>query len=551
MKFSNMVFGCTLVLLFSIPPSLALAELFPASGPVGTTVTISGEGFGDFQSTQENRVEFDGVSALIQSWEPDFVLVKVPLHARSGPVVVTNGSRQMSAGTFTVQSVRITKLEPVEAEAGSLLSVHGEHFGNTAGSRDPNTMFGVNQVLINGIRAEVRRWRPNKIEVLIPANAQTGEVEVLLASSDPLPDGSCCAPVEYALSNRMPLTVIPPIAFDPSTGPIGSKLILSGQGFGDQKPADGMVLFSGRPSTIAQWSNRTIVVHVPLNAQSGPLVLRRNGQDRTLGNFEVVESQVTSMSPPSGPIGTLVIIKGKNFGVYSEGGSTAYAFDFHSGGNGVEIGGVPAVIHRWLDNQIDVWVPFSAKSGAVVVKRGGGIPKPDGTCCERKEVVSITAGEFNLVHPVITSYEPKEAGLDEVVTISGSGFGNFLKISEMARLSLNTQAHDWQNYRLGQDVSRTEVLMNGIAALVVSWSDKEIQVKVPRRPAFGIGSPEGFDHDVTQGELVVKRGSWDMLESGACCTPKKWITIPAGSFQILQRGLPDPDYFSDPNTRRD
>ena len=551
MKCMSLMFSGTLVLFASILPGNAQAELFPAGGPVGTTVTISGEGFGDFRNTQENRVEFGGVSALIQSWEADFILVKVPLKAHSGPVMVTNGTRQVSAGSFNVENVRITQLEPLEAEAGSLLTVHGEHFGNTAGSRDPNTMFGVNQVLINGIRAEVRRWRPNKIEVLIPANALTGEVEVRLASSDPLPDGSCCAPVEYALSNKMPLTVIPPIAFDPPDGPVGSKVILSGQGFGDQKPADGRVLFGGQPSTIAQWSNRTIVVHVPLNAQSGPLVLHRDGQDRTIGNFSVVQTQIAGITPKRGPIGTLITIRGEHFGVYSEGGSTAYAFDFYSAGNGVEIGGVPAVIHRWLDNQIDVWVPFSGKSGPVVVKRGGGIPKTDGTCCERQEVVTMAAGEFTVVQPEIVSYEPKEAGLDEIVTISGKGFGNFLKISEAARLSLNTQAHDWQNYRLGPDVSRTEVLINGVAAHVVSWSDHEIRVKVPRRLAFGIGNPEGFNNDVTSGELVVKRGSWDMLETGACCTPKKWITMLAGSFKVLQRGLPDPDYFSDPNPRRD
>jgi len=551
MKLLITIVVSTFVLVSFIHSPEAHAELFPAAGPVGTTVTISGEGFGDFHNTQENRVEFSGVHALIQSWEPDLILVKVPLEARSGPVFVSNGSQQISAGSFTVQSVRITQLEPAEAEAGSILTVHGENFGNTAGSRDPNTMFGVNQVLISGIRAEVRRWRPNKIEVLVPANAKTGDVEVRLASSDPLPDGSCCAPVDYALSNKMPLTVIPPIVFDPPSGPIGSKVILAGQGFGDQKPADGKVLFGGRLSTIAQWSDRTIVVHVPLDAQSGPLVLHRDGQNRPIGNFSVVETRVSSMTPESGPIGTLVIIKGENFGVYAEGGSTAYAFDFQSAGNGVEIGGVPAVIHRWLDNQIDVWVPFSAKSGPVVVKRGGGIPKTDGTCCERQEIVTKTAGEFTVIQPEIKSYEPKEAGLDEIVTISGSGFGNFLKISEAARISLNTQAHDWQNYRLGKDVSRTEVLINGVAAQVVSWSDQEIRVKVPRRPVFGIGNPEGFEHDLTSGELVVKRGSWDMLETGACCTPKKWITIPAGSFKILERGLPDPDYFSDPNPRRD
>lgn len=544
--FSLLVFGALVCMT-----SVVKAELFPPDGPPGTTVTISGQGFGDFRSTQENRVTFQGVAALIQSWEPDFILVKVPLQARSGPVLVTNGNEQLQVGEFTVRDVRITQLEPSQAEAGSVLIIHGENFGNTAGSRDPNTMFGVNQVLINGIRAEVRRWRPGKIEVMIPANANTGEVEVRLASSDPLPDGSCCAPVDYAVSNQMPLTVIPPIAYEPAFGPIGSKVVLSGEGFGDSQPADAQVLFGDKPSVISQWANRTIVVHVPLDANSGPLVLHQDGKDREIGLFTVMDSHITGMAPSSGPIGTLLIIKGTNFGVFSEAGSTAYAFDFRSGGNGVEIGGVPAVIHRWLDTQIDVWVPYSAKSGPVVVKRGGGTPKADGTCCERQEVVKLKAGEFTVVTPVIRSYEPKEAGLDEIVTISGSGFGNFLKISEATRLSLNMQAHDWQNYRLGQDVSRTEVLINGVASLVVSWTDREIKVRVPRRPVFGFGNPEGFEHDVTEGELVVKRGSWDMLESGSCCTPKKWISVLGGPFKILKRGLPDQDYFTDPNPRRD
>lgn len=529
-------------LLFS---SMAHAEMFPSDGPPGTTVTISGEGFGEFQNTQANRVEFQGVSALIQSWEPDFILVKVPLQARSGPVMVINGSAKREAGIFSVTNVRIASLNPAQAEAGSLLTIVGEHFGNTAGSRDPNTMFGVNQVIINGIRAEVRRWRPTKIEVLIPANAKTGDVEVRLASSDPLPDGSCCAPVEYAVSNAVPLTVIPSIAFDPTAGPIGSKVVLSGQGFGESRPEDGRIFFGGKPAIIAQWSDRTIVAHVPLNAQSGSLMLHREGKEREIGTFTVLTSQIAGMIPPQGPIGTLVTIKGKNFGVYSEAGGTAYAFDFLSGGNGVEIGGVPAVIHRWLDEQIDVWVPFSAKSGPVIVKRGGATPQIDGTCCERQEIVTLKAGDFTVIQPEIHSYAPKEAGLDEIVTISGTGFGEFLKISEATRLSLNQEAHDWQNYKLGQDVSRSEVLMNGIATHVESWTDKEIKIRVPRRPAFGFGNPEGFVADLTKGELILKRGSWDMLDTGECCTPKKYITIVAGPFTILQRGLPDKDYWNE------
>ncbi len=547
----KLIFGLIpLAIMTYLIPSV-FAELLPEAGPPGTTVTISGQDFGSFKSTQMNGVEFNGVPALIQLWEPDFIMVKVPLNAKTGPVRVKNGPNHIEAGEFTIQQVQITRLDPPEAEAGSTLIIHGLHFGSTAGSRDPNTMFGVNQVLVNGIRAEIRKWRPQKLEVIVPANATTGNVEVRLASSDPLPDGSCCAPVSYAVSNSMPLRVIPPVAMQPTKGPKGSKIVLSGQDFGDQKPQDGAVTIGGILVTMAQWSKRTIVVHVPFNAKSGDVVLQRNGKKRKVGHFEVLTSQIEHISPLRGPIGTLVTIRGKHFGVFSEGGSSAYAFDFNVGSNGVEVGGVPAVIHRWLDNQIDFWIPFSAKSGPIVVKRGATIPNSDGTCCAKREVVEQHGDRFTVVEPRVDSYAPKEAGLDEIVTIKGSGFGEFLKISEATRLNLHREGHDWKNYRLGPDVSRTEVLLNGIASLVVSWTDTEIRVRVPRRPVFGIGNPEGFDTDLTKGELVVKRGSWDMLENGECCTPKKWVTAMGGPFTILKRGLPDPDYYNIPNPRRD
>ncbi len=528
--------------------SLVSAELLPETGPLGSTVTISGGEFGDFRSTQMNRVEFEGVPALVQQWETDFIMVKVPLKAKAGKVAVINGDSKIDVGSFSVQDVHIARVEPQEAEAGSTLVVHGKNFGNTAGSRDPNTMFGVNQVLINGIRAQVQKWRPNKIEVAIPANAKTGNVEIRLASSDPLPDGSCCAPVNYIVSNAAPLTVIPAISIQPTKGPVGSKVILSGQEFGDTPPADGAVVIGGQRAGIAEWSNRTVVVHVPLNAKSGPVTLTNRGSTREVGTFTLQKSEISEMGPVSGPIGTLITIKGESFGVLSEGGSTAYAFDFETGANGVEVGGVPAVIHRWLDNQIDVWVPFSAKSGEVVVKRGGAIPNGDGTCCQKKEVVKLVAGTFTVVQPKVSSYSPTSAGLDEIVTIKGSGFGNFIKIAEPSRMSMHHHGHNWENYRLGADVSRSEVILNGLATHVVSWSDQEIQVRVPRRQVFGVTNPEGIDFSLLKGEIIVKRGSWDLLETGKCCAPKKWISALAGPFTILKRGLPDSDYYKLPPT---
>jgi len=521
------------------------AELFPESGPPGTTVTVGGDDFGEFVSTAVNRVEFNGASALIQLWEKDLVMVKVPLGAKTGPVMVISGTSKKSMGEFSVRQISISKLIPAEAEPGSVLTIEGENFGNTAGSRDPNTMFGVNRVLINGVKAQVRKWRPNKLEVTIPVNSTSGDVVVQLASSDPLPDGACCAPVQYIESNRMPVILIPPINFLPVKGPIGSKVVLSGQDFGDAKGPGDMVLFNGKPATVAQWAQRTIVVHVPLNATSGAVSLTRGEKTRNLGNFDVVQSRVAKVFPKEGPIGTLLQIKGENFGVYSESGSTAYAFDFEPGQNSVEFGGVPGVIFRWQDNEINVWVPYSAKSGPVVMKRGGTIPKADGTCCDDRGTVTLSVGNFNVKTPTVTSYSPNEAGLDEIVTIKGSGFGDFLKIAEATRLSMHHSAHQWKNYELGTDVSRSEVMINGVAAMVVSWKDDEIKVRVPRRHVFGFGFPGGFYDDPTKGEIVVRRGSWDLKDNGTCCQSKQWVSAVAGQFTILRRGLPHKDYFYD------
>ena len=521
------------------------AEVFPESGPPGTTVTIGGGNFGAFQSTGVNRVEFNGVPALIQLWEPDLVLVKVPLGAQSGGVTVVTGEMKQSVGTFQIQEVKIQKLDPPEAEPGSTLIIEGENFGSTAGSRDPNTMFGVNRVSVNGILAQIRKWRPTRIEITIPANATSGDVVVQLASSDPLPDGSCCSPVEYVLSNPMPIELIPHIGLQPESGPIGTKVVLSGQNFGQEKTPEDQVYFNGKLATISQWSPRLIVVHVPLHASSGPVTLIHKGRTRNLGTFTIVQSRVDEVIPRKGPIGTLIHIKGKDFGLFSEAGSTAYAFDFDPGQNRVEIGGVPAIIHRWQNSEIDVWVPFSAKSGPIVIKRGGNTPKKDGTCCAETDIISLEAGDFTVQTPTVVSYAPDAAGLDEVVTIKGSGFGDFLKIAEHTRLSLNQDAHDWKSYRLGPDVSRSEVFVNGLAAQVVLWSDSEIQVKVPRRPVFGYGNEEGFLQNPTKGEIVIRRGSWDLLENGRCCSEKKWVKAVAGEFTILRRGLPHEDYFHD------
>lgn len=216
----------------------------------------------------------------------------------------------------------IAAVTPAEIEPGHTVQITGAHFGNTAGPRDPNTMFGVNDVTIGGVVVRPRRWKDDSIEVDVPTNAASGDVVVRLASSDPLPDGSCCAPVQYKVSNAVPLKLIPSIRVDPVSGPIGTKVVFFGQGFGATKGAGDKVTFGGHPATIAQWSDSAIVVHLPMDAETGAIALTVQGRERMVGNFTVHVPKVAALTPPAAPIGTLLRISGEHFGFYSESGST-------------------------------------------------------------------------------------------------------------------------------------------------------------------------------------------------------------------------------------
>src|SRR5688572_30791901 len=126
-------------------------ELHPSMAVPGATITIGGKGFGIFRSVHVNRVTVGGVPALIQRWESDLIEVKVPFRAQSGPVEIMAGKKKMAAGKLIIMQPTITSVTPAEIEPGHTVQITGAHFGLTAGPRDPNTMFGVNDVMIGSV----------------------------------------------------------------------------------------------------------------------------------------------------------------------------------------------------------------------------------------------------------------------------------------------------------------------------------------------------------------------------------------------------------------
>src|SRR5258706_7414540 len=84
-------------------PTPSITSLNPTSGPIGTSVTITGTNFGVTQGG--SSVTFNGTTATPASWTATSIVVPVPSGATSGNVVVTVNAVPSNGVSFTVGTV--------------------------------------------------------------------------------------------------------------------------------------------------------------------------------------------------------------------------------------------------------------------------------------------------------------------------------------------------------------------------------------------------------------------------------------------------------------
>jgi regulation of enolase protein 1 (concanavalin A-like superfamily) len=80
----------------------SITSLSPTTGPVGTSVALSGANFGATQGS--SAVQFNGVAATPSSWSNTVIMVPVPAGATTGSVVVTVSGVASNGLAFTVSS---------------------------------------------------------------------------------------------------------------------------------------------------------------------------------------------------------------------------------------------------------------------------------------------------------------------------------------------------------------------------------------------------------------------------------------------------------------
>ncbi len=275
------------------PPSIT--SLNPTSGPVGTSVTISGSNFGATQGSSAVVFTGGGVG-VVTSWSATSIVVTVPAvsntgaDAFTGPVVVNVGGVVSNGMTFTV-TPSITSLNPTSGLIGTSVGIFGGGFGAPQGS---------STVTFNGVTATPTGWFRDSITVPVPVGALTGNIVVTVGG---------------IASNGVLFTLTPNISsLNPSSGPVGSSVTVTGTNFGGTQGTS-TVTFNGTAATPSSWSTTSITVSVPnsLTTNTYGVVVTVGGFASNTLNFTVTPA-ITSVNPTSGPIGTPVTITGTNFG---------------------------------------------------------------------------------------------------------------------------------------------------------------------------------------------------------------------------------------------
>ncbi|MCX7027571.1 MAG: IPT/TIG domain-containing protein [Spirochaetes bacterium] len=202
----------------------------------------------------------------------------------------------------------------------------------------------------------------------------------------------------------------------------------------------------------------------------------------------VLLPKISSIQPISFEPGASVVIRGQGFGE-------------KRGTRGVELDGSPltaASYLSWSDERIEVVIPFTVDSGILRVFGSLGSSNAE-IIVSRRETPQPPSGDAPVpVRPAISSIEPEEARVGDLIAIKGIGFGNNLQFSSV-RFSLNTAAFASNSSAPGTGTlseapkwDYAEPKAN--QSMYEAWDDKEISVRVPEGAGSGtivVRTPQG------------------------------------------------------------
>lgn len=266
---------------------LKVEQYFPNSGKGGTLVTIKGTGL----PTDANNVKvyFGSKLATLVSTQEQKLIVQAPADGTTGAITIRIGERTTEVGNYTYQTLSVRDALPANGPAGASIRIVGEGFSSL---KQPAV------VTINGKTASIVSASDTAIVAEIPKDAG---------------DGPIIVDVEGKTSTGPAFRYQAITAAQPLTGGTGTRVVIKGQGF-ESIAVQNKVTFNGLPAVVEEASAEQLTVIAPPLLKTGVLAVTINGQQITGPVFTVVPPPVIlTVTPLSGPAGTVMTIAGLNF----------------------------------------------------------------------------------------------------------------------------------------------------------------------------------------------------------------------------------------------
>ncbi len=266
--------------------------------------------------------------------------------------------------------VQIRSYYPNSGQAGTLVTIEGEGF-----------LSNIDQykASIAGTAAEVISATANAVVVRMPADGKTGELSVAIRDKF------------YKIGSYTYQALSVTRVF-PNNGTTGSQIRISGTGFSSIKgPAT--VSVNSKDALIVSASDTLIVAEIPVDAGTGPVVVKVDGMEAKGQDFKF--QLVTGIKPLTGGANTRVTISGSGF-------------ETTTTGNMVDFNGKSATVVSATETELVVLAPEAVVTGPLSVNINGQ---------------KITGPAFTVVgKPVISVVSPLSGPQGAVMTITGDIF---------------------------------------------------------------------------------------------------------------------------------
>jgi len=280
-----------------VGPAPIVRTIEPPRGAPGARIVLRGQNFGSEASRV--RVTFGEIAATVVSVAPGELVVTVPEAATTGRIQVTAagvGPVPTAVDFAVLRPVSLTRFEPRAGDVGDTVTLTGTGF-------DPDPAR--NAVTLGTTRLRVLRATETELAVELPAGARSGALGVAVEGN-----GNARTREPFMVTQRPRITAV-----EPDRGVPGTTVTLRGSNF----PSDRALLqvrLNGAEVPIASNTPEALTVQVPSNAQTGrfQVIVRLQGSGTAPAEFFVLQPvTLAEVSPPAGPIGAEITLRGTGF----------------------------------------------------------------------------------------------------------------------------------------------------------------------------------------------------------------------------------------------